>query len=130
MFEKVEIQTPEGIPNLSKRVFSKNAYGLLKKFVQVWLPALGSLYFGLAQIYGFSNAEQVLGTMALITTFLGVTLGISSNRYNNSDAPYDGQIVVMNNEGGPKLFSLELGKNPDELEAMDSIRFKVTGENQ
>jgi hypothetical protein len=60
---------------------SDKLYTVLKYLCQVGLPALGTLYFALAQIWGFPYAEQVVGTIAAITTFIGVLLGISSYQY-------------------------------------------------
>lgn len=59
-------------------------YDILKYIAQIALPALGTLYFALAGIWGFPYGEQVVGTIAAITTFLGVLLGISTYNYNKS----------------------------------------------
>ena len=64
---------------------SNSVYDKLKWVAQVWLPALATLYFTLAQIWGFPYAEQVVGTLTAIDTFMGVLLGISSARYNNEN---------------------------------------------
>ena len=62
-------------------------YDVLKWIAQYLLPALGTLYFALASIWGLPFGEQIVGTIVAIDTFLGVLLGISSNTYykeNNS----------------------------------------------
>ena len=46
------------------------------------LPALGTLYFALASIWGLPCGEQIVGTITAIDTFLGVILGISTAQYN------------------------------------------------
>ena len=56
-------------------------YDMLKWIAQILLPALGTLYFAIANIWGLPNAEQVVGTITAIDTFLGVLLGISSDSY-------------------------------------------------
>ena len=65
-------------------------YDILKYVCQIALPAIGTLYFALAQIWNFPYAEQIVGTIEAITTFLGVLLGISSYTYrkdeNNADS--------------------------------------------
>ena len=61
---------------------SNKTYDTLKWIAQILIPALSALYFGLASIWGFPYGEQVVGTMAVIDTFLGVILGISSANYN------------------------------------------------
>ena len=57
-------------------------YDILKYIAQIVLPALGTLYFALASIWGLPYGEQVVGTITAIDTFLGVLLGISTKKYN------------------------------------------------
>jgi hypothetical protein len=112
-------------------MMSNQAYDIAKKAALIWLPALGALYFGLAQIWNLPNAEQVVGSITVIDTFLGVVLGISSSSYNNSDAPYDGNILIkdvpMEDGSTKKIFGLEFDEepNPERLAALDKITFKV-----
>ena len=61
---------------------SNKVYDILKWIAQILLPALGTLYFALAAIWGFPYAEQIVGTITAIDAFLGVLLGISSTQYN------------------------------------------------
>ena len=63
-------------------VFSDKTYNILKQIAQTILPAIGTLYFALAGIWGLPYGEQVVGTITAIDTFLGVCLGISSYNYN------------------------------------------------
>lgn len=64
-------------------------YDILKYVAQIGLPALGTLYFALAGIWGFPYGEEIVGTIAAITTFLGVCLGISTYNYNKANAATD-----------------------------------------
>ena len=64
---------------------SNKLYDILKWIALILLPALGTLYFALAGIWGFPYAEQVVGTITAIDTFLGVLLGISANTYKKGD---------------------------------------------
>lgn len=61
---------------------SNKTYDILKWIALVFLPALGTLYFTLAGIWGLPCGEQVVGTITAIDTFIGVMLGISSANYN------------------------------------------------
>lgn len=63
-------------------VFDSKTYDILKWIAMIVLPAIGSLYFGLAAIWGLPCGEQVVGTITVIDTFLGALLGISSSNYN------------------------------------------------
>lgn len=59
-------------------------YDILKFIAQVVLPALGTLYFTLAGIWGFPYGEEIVGTISAIDAFLGTILMISSNKYNKT----------------------------------------------
>ncbi len=61
---------------------SNKAYDILKWVAQILLPALGTLYFAVANIWGLPFAEQIVGTITAVDAFLGVILGISSAKYN------------------------------------------------
>lgn len=60
---------------------SNKTYDVLKFIAQIVLPAIGALYFGLAGIWGFPYAEQIVGTITVVDTFLGAILGISTASY-------------------------------------------------
>ena len=63
---------------------SNKTYDILKWIAQLLLPALGTLYFALASIWGFPYGEQIVGTITALDTFLGVILGISTARYDQA----------------------------------------------
>lgn len=60
---------------------SNKTYDVLKWIAMIALPALGTLYFALAGIWGLPCGEQVVGTITALDTFLGALLGISSASY-------------------------------------------------
>ena len=60
---------------------SNKAYDVLKWIAMYLLPALGTLYFALAGIWGLPYGEEIVGTITAIDTFLGVILGISNSQY-------------------------------------------------
>ena len=61
---------------------SNKAYDVLKYIALILLPALGTLYFALAKIWGLPYATEIVGTIAAVDTFLGALLQISTNKYN------------------------------------------------
>jgi hypothetical protein len=63
---------------------SNETYDILKWVALILLPALGTLYFAIASIWGLPYAEQVVGTLTAIDTFLGAVLGISTGKYNEN----------------------------------------------
>ena len=62
-------------------ILKNSTYDKLKWIAQILLPALGTLYFALASIWDFPYAEQIVGTITAVDTFLGVLLGISTKNY-------------------------------------------------
>lgn len=64
---------------------SNKTYDILKFIAMIFLPALGTLYFALAGIWGLPYGEQVVGTIMAIDTFLGAILGLSTNNYNKEN---------------------------------------------
>lgn len=65
---------------------SNNVYDALKWVAQIAIPAVATLYFALAGIWGWPYGEQVVGTLTAVDTCLGVLLGISSAQYNKANA--------------------------------------------
>lgn len=59
-------------------------YDILKYVAQVVLPAIGTLYFALAGIWGFPYGEEIVGTITAIDTFLGALLMLSTSQYNKT----------------------------------------------
>lgn len=76
-------------------VFKNRIYDVLKWITQFMLPALGTLYFALAKIWKFPYGEEIVGSIAAVTAFLGLLLGISSHNYVG-----DG-VIQVNPEGLP-----------------------------
>lgn len=66
-------------------MLKNQTYDFLKPIAQIWLPAAGTLYFALAQIWGLPYAEEVVGTITAIDAFLGAVLGISTVKYNEKN---------------------------------------------
>lgn len=106
---------------------NNQTYDKLKFLTQIVLPAFATLYFTLAGIWGLPAADEVVGTIVAVDTFLGVVLQLSTNKYNNSEERFDGAINVEESDE-KKLFSLDLKGNPDELEGKDEVVFKVNKE--
>ena len=64
---------------------SNRTYDILKWIAQILIPALGTLYFALSEIWHLPYSEQVVGTLTAVDTFLGVLLGISTIQYNKKN---------------------------------------------
>ena len=70
---------------------SNKLYDILKYIAQIVLPALGTLYFALAKIWGFPYATEIVGTISVVDAFLGAVLKISTDQYNQEQQPPDGE---------------------------------------
>lgn len=68
---------------------NNKVYNILKWICLIVLPATGTLYYALAGIWGFPYAEQVVGTITAIDTFLGTLIGISTYTYNKEKGAND-----------------------------------------
>lgn len=62
-------------------IMKNETYDGLKNLTLI-LPAIGTLYFALAEIWGLPNADKIVGTIAAVCTFLGVFLKVSNVKYN------------------------------------------------
>ena len=63
---------------------NNRTFDILKFVAQIGLPALGTLYFALSQIWGLPYGEQIVGTITAIDVFLGAVLGVSTAQYKKA----------------------------------------------
>lgn len=66
-------------------MFSNKTYDILKAIAQYVLPAIGTLYFAIASIWGLPYGEEIVGTITAVDAFLGALLGISTVQYNKEN---------------------------------------------
>lgn len=111
-------------PNATSLLPSQ-VYDKLKALVTLILPAIGAAYFSLAGIWDLPNAEKVVGSIAVLTTFLGVLLAVAAKSFNNSDVKFDGDVVTVTTEEGKTLYSLNLGIDPADIPQMKELILKV-----
>lgn len=120
--EEPVVGTP---PPTDRTLLSNAAYDRLKWVAQVLLPALGALYFGLGQIWGFPAIEEVVGSVAVLDTFLGVLLGLSTKQYNNSEAAFDGSVSLTPDHEN-EVTDVGVSLNPASLESgQKELRLRV-----
>ena len=60
---------------------TNKTYDVLKYIAQIVLPALGTLYFALSEIWGLPFGAEIVGTITALDAFLGTVLKISSDNY-------------------------------------------------
>lgn len=103
---------------------SNRSYDALKWVALYALPALGTLYFALSQIWGLPRGEEVVGTVVALDAFLGVVLGLSNRSYNHSEAKYDGSLVV-DTDDDRDLYSFEVNVPLESLRTKKELTIKV-----
>lgn len=111
-------------------LFNNMWYDRMKFISQIVLPGIGALYYGLAQIWGLPKAEEVLGTVTVIGTFLGVLLQISTSRYQKGGGVYDGEIVTETLPGGEPVYALafETREQQEKANSKDILTLKINPE--
>lgn len=112
-----------------KSSLSSGLYDKLKFIALVLLPAAGSVYFALAGIWNWPDAEQVVGSITVVDTALGGLLHVSSKNYQSNrvatDEPdYDGDLVAIDGDGEQAL-TLVLNREPAELANKGQVTFRV-----
>lgn len=99
-------------------------YDILKWIAQLVLPAIGTLYFALANIWGFPYGEEIVGTITAIDAFLGVILGINTAVYKASSDYGDGTMWVTN-AGGKDNYSFEMSAPIEDIEKKSELTLRV-----
>lgn len=102
--------------------FSNKVYAFLKVVALVWLPAVGTLYFALAGIWGLPDATQIIGSITAVDTALGGLLHISSKTYV---PPTDGNLVVDKSNPTKDTYSLEVTRDLDEVQKAGKLLLRV-----
>ena len=104
---------------------SNKTYDLLSNTVKLVLPAIGTLYFTIASVWGLPFGDQVVGSLAAIATFLGVVLTVAKRGWNNV---MDGSIVVNTSDPAKDVYSIELNGPIEDLTTNKSVALKVVSE--
>lgn len=100
---------------------NNKTYDHLKWVAMIFIPAASTLYFSLANVLGLPYAEQVVGTLAAIDTFIGALLGITTAQYNKR---LDG---VLNVTSTPEkdIYRIELENDLESLKHDQTLRIKI-----
>ena len=85
-------------PPQDNTLLSNSVYDKLKQVAQIWLPALAVFYITVAPFWGLPKQEEVAGTLMALDLLLGAGLLGLSRAFKNSDARFDGQILVSPGE--------------------------------
>lgn len=111
---------------------SDNTYDIISAFVKYILPAVGTLYFALSEIWGFMYADQILGTTVAIETFLGAILFLAKRGWKEEQEEIlnesDGEVFIDLNDDG--LMTMSLNQEIEEIQEKDKLTFKVVRTSQ
>lgn len=109
-------------------LLSNSVYDKVVASSLYFLPVLAAAYFGLAQIWGFPKAEEVLGSVAVFETLLGAVVKFSRAQYANTDAKFDGRIHVEPDTDayGDPVSNVNVSLDPMALAHKKEILVKVT----
>lgn len=99
-------------------------YDAVKNGAMVVLPAAGALYAALATVWGWPNAESVVGSVAAVNVFLGVLATVLKRKYDGAASKYDGSLELSETDE-KQLFQLVLNDAPEALKGKDEVVFQV-----
>ena len=102
---------------------TNKTYDTLKFIAQIVLPALATLYFALAGIWGLPYGEQIVGTISAIDAFLGAILRITSTRYYKQGKDTVGTVTIDPIEETADFEFNDL--TTEELTSMKQVKVKV-----
>lgn len=74
-----------------KTIMNDKVYNVVKWIVVIVLPAIVSLYNGLASTWGWAYANEISTTISLVHTFLGAVMMFSTYQYNKSNKSIGGE---------------------------------------
>jgi hypothetical protein len=102
-------------------MLTNKAYNVVKYLITIFLPAVGALYFALAQVWDFNRISGVNGTINAVITFGGLLIGYSTRQYKKTaeaqaGAPDGDLVVTADPVDGHKYLGLVV--NHDSVEAM------------
>lgn len=112
-------------PPQAHTLFSSAVFDKLKWASLVLLPSIAAAYFALGSVIeGLPAVDEVVGTIVVLETFLGALLGISHQQYQNSDARFDGRILVSPGQEEDTT-ELRVQLDPAAVAEKDEVTVKV-----
>lgn len=101
--------------NLSNKV-----YDFLNVLVRYILPALGAAYFSLSDIWGLPLALEVVGTITVVSTFLGVVIAFARKGWTADD-----DLVIDMRDPDTVSFGFQSGLQVEELQDGQKLNLNV-----
>lgn len=108
---------------------SPKLYNFLKWVALVLLPALTALYVGVGSLWNFPAITQVVGTMTVLNTVLGIILNKSSKNFAKEQVVGD-LIVQQDSDGLAAGIRMVAHRDPLILDEQKKAVFIVKREQQ
>lgn len=108
---------------------SPKFYNFLKWVALVLLPALTALYVGVGSLWNFPAVTQVVGTMTVLDTVLGIILNKSSKNFAKEQVVGD-LIVQQDSDGLAAGIRMVAHRDPMILDEQKKAVFIVKREQQ
>lgn len=102
-------------------------YDRLKFVALIGLPALATLYFTVAAIWGLPYGEQIVGTITALDTALGVVVKYLANQHDKIPEILAGDLVVTDNpeDGNREMYLAMSQAGYDLLPKSNRVTLKV-----
>ena len=65
---------------------SNKTYDIIKDIALLWLPLVGTVYFGLAGLWGLPYADQIAGSVTVLDTALGAVVKYFAEKYKKIES--------------------------------------------
>jgi hypothetical protein len=102
---------------------SDDLYRMLRFIALIALPGVGAAYFSLSGIWGLPEPDKVVGSITVISTFLGLLVRQARVSYENDDKRFDGSVNVTNN--GDDTSDVNIQLDPKAIIDKDEVVVKV-----
>ena len=99
---------------------SNKVYDFLNVMVRYILPAAGTAYFGLSDIWNLPNALEVVGTISVLCTFLGVIIAFARKGWKTDD-----ELVIDARDPDAMAFGFESGLAIENLKDGQTLSLNV-----
>lgn len=106
-------------------ILSNKTYDILKWCATIVFPAIGTLYFALSGIWGLPYAQEVIGTITAIDTFLGVLIGVTTYNYNRSESYGDATLHIDKTAEDTDKYLFDIRTDLEELETRRTMAVKI-----
>lgn len=125
--EEPEYQPEHAAPSKDPIAVSNSVYDKMKSFVQLVGPAIVTFYLFAGHAYELPNVEVNAGVGTAALTMLGVVVTWLSANFRKSDARFDGEIHITEDEDCVKRAALVLKNyvDPSDVVNQSEVTFKV-----